>query len=355
MKKLENFYQGINVQQSSNLLSKLSLFDIYMSITEPNKKLIESIHQLLEIKSLGKEAYRKLKARLPYFIGSSFIDNIRRNEHFIEANWFVIDIDHLLINLEDEEKYKSIFSKDSRVALMFTSPGSEGLKLVFKLKQPITNTKVFSNFYTAFSAEFARHYQMENFLDFTTKDASRVCFFSVDPKAYINENFLAVNVDKYISKYDLLNNDKDPNHTKEKDETITNDVYANILLKLNPKTPKRKKDYFVPEVLISIMSPIENKARKMGLPITDKKDISYGQQITFTHNQVFSIINLYYGKHGFTVQITNKASSNFKLGEVCKALIEDVIYHNTINQNPFENSQQEVRLKALATENILKN
>lgn len=102
------------------------------------------------------------------------------------------------------------------------------------------------------------------------------------------------------------------------------------------------------------MAPIENKARKMGLHISDIKDISYGQQITFSIHQTISIINLFYGKKGFTIHITNKGQSDEKFGQVCKALIEDVIYSIRNTYIPLE-AKDQIILQSKIIDSTLKN
>jgi len=334
MKTKNIFYTGQNIQQSHHLTGEASLFDLYLSIAEPSKELIQSIHRLIDVKSMGPEAYRKLKTRLPYFIGAEFKDQIRRAQNFLAVHYFVIDLDHCILNLGDEDRLKDQLKEDQRIALMFTSPGSEGLKVVFSLKTPITDTQVFSQFYTAFAQEFAKHYQLENFVDFTTKDASRVCFLSVDPKAYINEDYVEVDAEKYVSIYHL--SQKEGQETSDDNsQELNQDTYADILTKLNPKTPKRKKDYYVPEAITSIFSVLKYKALKMGIPIVDHKDISYGKQISFERNQVKAIINLYHGKRGFSVVATNKHQSNDAFAQVCVRFIESVIYQPLVEDIPY--------------------
>ncbi|OYT14617.1 MAG: hypothetical protein B7C24_17355 [Bacteroidetes bacterium 4572_77] len=336
MMKQAKFYTGQNIQQTAHLTEETTLFDLYMSIVEPSPVLVQSIHSLIEVKSMGPEAYRKLKMRLPYFIGSQFKDNIRRAENFVSAHYFVMDLDHCLIDLDDEEKLKTKFRDDKRIALMFTSPGAEGLKLVFGFKNPIVNTQVFSNFYTAFAQEFAKHYGLEKYVDFSTKDASRICFFSIDPKAYINEEYIAVDADKYVSTFDLLNQEKQE-ESKEPTpkEGLTDDKYADILKKLNPKTPKKKKEYFVPEIIVSVFSVLQNKAKKWGLPIVMHKDISYGKQLIFEKDKVKAIVNLYYGKRGFSIVATNKQGSNERFAEICVRFIESVVYEPEKVEVPY--------------------
>jgi len=348
MKNNMKFYTGQNIQQSSHLTDEVTLFDLYMSIVEPSKDLIKAIHQLVEVKSIGPDAYRKLKTRLPYFIGAQFRDNIRRAENFMSTSYFILDLDHCIIELEDEEKLKNKLREDKRIALMFTSPGGEGLKLVFALQNPITDTQVFSNFYTAFAGEFAKYYELEKYMDFATKDATRVCFFSVDPKAYVNEDSVAVDVEKYISRFDDSEvGDVSKESTNEQGK-LTDDKYADILKKLNPKTPKKTKEYYVPEIISTLMHTLSDKAQQWGMPIVDSKDISYGKQLVFERDNIKGVVNLYHGKRGFTIVATNKVGSNEHFSQICARFIEQVVYQPLTNDIPFEPLPKENHMNAVA-------
>ena len=332
----KTLFTGKNVLQSStDVLEPSSLREIFEQINQPDQSLIELTGRLMQIKSIDENAYHAQKVKLPYFIGARFHENLRHNKNFISIHWMVVDLDKCFDSLDKEIEMKEMFQKDNRIALLFTSPSNEGLKLVFKLKEPITDSALYVNLYKAFTAELARHYKIEKYLDFKTFDVTRVCFLNADAGAYMNENATGIDWKNYLSKYDLLNRNepsKEENKEVEDKQELDDDIYAEILKKLNPKTPKRKKIIFVPEALNSIIQPITNLAVKTGLEVEGVRDINYGKKITFKKNHHFAEINVFYGKNGFTIVISPKRGHHPGLSEVAKALIEKIIFDDVIRQ-----------------------
>jgi len=106
----------------------------------------------------------------------------------------VIDVDHCfdLAELDRENQLKEKLKSDQRIGLMYTSPSGTGLKLVFSISEPLTNSKRFADFYLAFAGKFARQYELEKFVDFKTHDISRISFLNVDLMAYYNPAHIAV-------------------------------------------------------------------------------------------------------------------------------------------------------------------
>lgn len=324
-----SIYTGTNVTNSStDILKETNLKSVFDSIVSPNDDLYRKIIQLQKIKSFDTAAFQIQKRHLPYFIGAQFNSNIRKTENFIQINWFVLDLDHLYTDIMEEENYKKIFKQDQRIALAFSSPSGDGMKLVFKLSKPITDTTKYAAFYKAFSHEFARHYQVEKFLDFSTSDATRICFLSVDNTAIFNEQPIAVDSQKYISQYDLLEQNSIEVETavKETKKDLNNDVYKEILQRLNPKTPKKKPDVHVPKALESIMEPIVESCKMFDISVDQVTNISYGKKIKFLKNDDFAELNVFYGKKGFSVVISPKSGHNAQLSDIVKTIVEQVIY-----------------------------
>jgi hypothetical protein len=329
-------FTGKNILQSNqDILEPATLHEIFKQISQPDQALIELAGRLMQVKSIDENAFQAQKVKLPYFIGARFEDNLRNTENFREINWLIVDIDKCFNSLDKELELKEMLQKDQRVALMFTSPSNEGLKLVFRLNEPMTDSALFVNFYKAFTAELARHYKLEKYIDFKTSDVTRICFLNADAGAYINEDAQNISWRTYLSKYDLLNQAKptaneQENPEEENKNNLNEDIYAEILKKLNPKTPKKPKIIFVPEVLNSITQPITKYAEKMGLQVTEIRDIHYGKKITFKRENDFAEINVFYGKNGFTVVISPKRGHHPGLSEVAKVLIEKVIFDDPV-------------------------
>ena len=329
MKNNSKIYFGNDItNSSSDILKPTNLKAVFNSIVAPSDDLYRKIIQLQKVKTFDTSAFQIQKRHLPYFIGAQFNTNIRKTENFIQIDVFVLDLDHLYSDILEEEKYKQIFKEDQRIAMAFSSPSGDGMKLVFKLKQPITDTVKYAAFYKAFTHEFARHYQVEKYLDFSTSDATRICFLSVDNTAIINENPIEVDPLKYTSQYDLLEQDSlaEPKPQKETKKDINNDVYKDILQKLNPKTPKKKTEVHVPEALNSIIEPIISACKKYDIVVDQVNNISYGKKIKFVKGDDFAGLNVFYGKKGFSVVISPKSGHHAQLSDIVKSIVEQVVF-----------------------------
>jgi hypothetical protein len=142
----------------------------------------------------------------------------------------------------------------------------------------------------------------------------------------------------------LINNPKsdvEDNVQNQETQKIDDNVYADILKILNPKTPKKRaKMIFVPEVLNSIEQPIIRFAAKMGVPVEKVKDMNYGKKFTFVKENHFAEINVFYGKNGFTILISPKKGHHAQLSEVAKKVIETVIYDDLVRNPDIETDNQ---------------
>lgn len=334
MLKSKKLFTGKDIIHSdADPLLNVSLRELYDMIQDPGQQLIETGSQLMKIRSIDEKAYHKLKTKLPYFIGAQFENGFRKTENFIGIDWVIIDIDNCFTTLDKEMELKDIFRNDQRIALMYTSPSNEGLKLVFRLSESITDSALYVNFYKAFTSELACHYNLEKFIDFKTSDVTRVSFLNADGDAYLNENATGLDWRTYLSKYDLINqnnNTSDAEVEETEKKKLDDDVYVAILQKLNPKTPKRKKIIFVPEALNSIVQPITNFSKKMGLKVDEVRDINYGKKFVFRRENDFAELNVFYGKSGFTVVISPKRGHHPKLSEAAKAIIEKILFHDPL-------------------------
>lgn len=344
MNTQEKLFTGKDIRKSNtDVLQPASLGQIFTAIKEPDDELNELLHQLMQVRILDEGAYNKLKLRLPYFIGATFRHGLRSTANFEEINHFVIDIDNCFTEGTNDSRLLEVLKKDNRIALMFISPGGKGLKLLFTLATPMTDSALYTNFYKAFSTELARTYKLEQYLDFKTSDVTRVCFLSADPKAWYNPAAKPVDWHHYISQYDLFNTvereendgqDNEPPWNNDGDnDSLPDDVYAEILQRLNPKTPKRQKIIYVPDVLNDITAPVSEMMEKAGFGVHEIRDIHYGKKFIVTHGNDFADINVFYGRSGFTVVISPKKGHHPRLAEVVKTLIEKVLYDRPDDDN----------------------
>lgn len=339
------FYMGKNITQSQlDTLVAVTSYELFQKITNPDPEVASLLERLQRVRSIDRKAYDAVKKRLPYFTCSEFAGNIRKAENFTAAHGLVLDLDHCLTQEEAGKNLRARLAADTRVLLLFTSPGGEGLKLVFRFNEPCLSAKIFSDFYKWFAGNFARQYQIETYIDFTTHDASRVCFLSADKDAHHNPLCDALDWKQFADAFQDCpwnentesnrpeteqpagsENSSATDQTEKKD--IAPDVYAEILKKLNPRASlKKSKIIHVPEQLNNIEEPIRNAAAGYQIELKEVRNIHYGKKLVFQHGVNFTEINVYHGKNGFTVTITPKAGSNAELGEVMKRITEQVLW-----------------------------
>jgi len=352
------FYLGNNILQSHvEKLQPVTIYEIFGKITNPDEDVKGLVEKLRRVRTIDRKAYDTVKKRLPYFTCSEFTDGLRKTENFVAAHGLVLDLDHCVCAEAAADELINKLKADARVMLLFVSPGGEGLKLVFRFQEPCPSAKTFSDFYKWFATSFARQYGLEQVIDFTTHDASRVCFLSYDADAYHNPDSEPLDWKVVVPLFDInecpwkkeekIDETNNKSHAgKEKKEDIDPSVYTEILKKLNPRAkPKKAKIIHVPEQLQNIAEPVRTEAARYGIELKEVRDIHYGKKLVFEHGLNFAEINVYYGKNGFTVTITPKSGSNKELGEVMKKITEEVLWNLT--QIPY--------IQKTLTQNVTKN
>lgn len=326
---------GKNITQSkTDFLQPISLRDLVHEI-KTSETLQHEITRLRKVATLDKQAYQRLKTRLPYFTGAQYREGIRHSENFEHISYFMVDLDHFP-NKEILKEKRSELMNDERIQSLFISPGGMGLKLVLQLERPSNSLKAFSDFYKTFCFRFSEQYQLGNYLDSSTSDATRVCFLSYDPEVHFNPLALGIRMEDYIPNFQSelsrvleKHEIKQPINQETKDK-LPESVYDDIKRLLNPtgvvnyKAPERP--VFVPEALYALDEPIRTLAQTCQLIFEEPRDIQYGRKMIFKKRNAFAELNVFYGKSGYSVVISPKRGSDLMLAEVCKELINSVIY-----------------------------
>jgi hypothetical protein len=322
-------FTGNNIQQSHiEELQPQGLFELYERI-RGDQGLREEVCRLRKVAAMDKSAYQRVKTRLPYFCCALFDKGIRKSENFRSITCFVMDIDK--IDSEKIESVKGELRRDPRVKMMFVSPGGHGLKVVFELSGPCTSLKEFSDFYKTFSYHLMEQYSLQSFLDTSTCDATRVCFMSYDEDASYNSMNEQVNLRHFLPD-DLFcapGNDLPGPEAENaaKNDELPEELYKEILHKLNPAAPVRKKTktIFIPEALNEIQVPITTEFEKLGISVREIRDIHYGKKFIFEVGYRFGEVNLFYGCRGFSVVQSPKSGSDAKLNDIGEMVIRKVL------------------------------
>lgn len=332
--------QGNNIQSPADLLQKVKDEVLYYSLVNPQHHVASTIKQLRTVYAIDTTRYACLKRMLPYVVCGMFNPPYRRKENFAYTERFVLDFDHLTAkNLRIDELRKKL-SADSRVMMCFASPSEDGLKVMFRLKERCYDSGVYSIFYKAFAASFARQLGLEQVLDPRTSDVSRACFLSVDPKAYYNAQAEAidlaafVNTDNPLATYDLLRRQDKPEKEQKAvpqqpkpSPDLSKDLMDRIRATLRPKAPVVKKATYVPTQLDDIIDPLCEAIRQTGIEVTEVCNIQYAKKIRTRLGSRQGELNVFYGKRGYSVVESPRRGTddelNHLLADVVKAFLAD--------------------------------
>jgi len=324
-------YRGTQITRSHlETMKETDLYDIYTEIRE-DEGLRDEIARIRKVAVVDKQAYARVKTRLPYFCFASFQDLIRKSDRFLRIQAFVIDIDHI----PDDElmvKIREEISRDPRVKMLFTSPGGKGIKAVYELSEPCTSLRQYADFYKIFSYRFCEAYSLEGMLDFSTCDATRVTFLSSDPEAMFNSRNEPVNMHEYLPALLPSGEGQEETPTVKQEvvsgqATLDETVYQDILRTLNPtaRIPKKEKQIYVPEVLNLLEKAIRSEIEKVGLVTREIRDIHYGKKVVAAHGLSYGEVNLFFGKRGFSVVKSPKTGSDSRLAGILEMVLWKVL------------------------------
>lgn len=331
---------GQNIRQAGDKLNKVNLEQIANRIRNPKTEIRSFIDQLRTVASIDTNQYRKLKVQLPYFVAAIFNPPFRKIENFAYAEYFILDIDHLSDKEISIEDLMLRFSKDTRIVLAFRSPSNDGLKVFFKFTERIYDSGKYALFYKAFAQKFAMDYSLEQYIDKRTSDVSRACFYSYDEEAIYNSNADAVepssiiNFDNELEVMEVQREIKTyakeqqkPYDNKDMKQVLPTDILEGIREKLNPKIKiKREKKIFIPKELDAVLDEIKKVMLEHDIETKEIRNINYGKQFKFGVKHLWTEINLFYGKRGYSIVVTNKSGSNEELGEIANNIICEMIY-----------------------------
>ncbi|MEA2042250.1 MAG: CRISPR-associated primase-polymerase type B [Bacteroidota bacterium] len=329
--------KGKSITSPGDKLLKIKPEELYFSIYKPAKSLSSQIDSLRTIKTIDEKKYRQQKVNLPYVTTGIFNPPYRKKENFASIGSFIIDLDHVGDYDFNITELKMRLSEDERIMLLFESPGGDGIKLLFRLKEKLYDRHKFSLFYKTFIQKFAAKYSLQSVIDSRTSDVTRACFLSTDREAYFNSNALAVDTHSIINfdnpdevqQAELFIKQNDhPQSKKTTDKNpLPSDVFREIKEKLNPKLKtKKEKQIFVPEKLNTVMEEIKKLYENHRINTADVSDINYGKKIKLDYKKHTAEINLFFGKRGFTVVKSPKKGTNPELRDLCYKILCDFLY-----------------------------
>ncbi len=345
---------GKSVTLAGDQLYALSLERMYLGLTQPKGNLIDLLQQLRSLKTIDINGYRKAKTQLPYVVGGNFRPALRRKENFVFTEHFIIDIDHLSSKQLTPNEIKYLLKDDNRVAILFTSPGNDGVKVIFNLKDRIHDAGYYSAFYKIFAAKFAVQYGLQGTVDLVTCDVSRCCFMSYDPDAVYNANAELIDATFYldqnslegsfmantvVKEYEKITKDQEQilGIPDKQIQDLGEDVFWRIKEKLNPalaKRPPKTKNFIQPQALTNALPALNDALNEMGFTIAETNMIQYGRQLKLSSGQYWAEVNLFYGKQGFKAVQTTKTGSNKQLAELATQAIQ-LYFDDYLNNLPI--------------------
>lgn len=330
---------GKNVTVREDALQKIKPEYLYHKLINPDADISSRIRQLRIVRQLNPTQYSQLKKTLPYIVCGIFNPPYRRTENFAYTEYFMIDIDKISEKEMSLKALRTQLQTDSRVMLCFISPGEDGLKLMFRLKERCYDAGIYSLFYRLFVKQFTIQYHLQQVIDARTCDVARACFISMDADAYFNPDADAVDLKAYINEdnaSDLfrlqkeLDRDqagKEPSKPKEKEGGPDDESMMKIKAMLNPKLKSlaEKREAFVPEELNVLMERLLPFLADAGLIVDEVVNIQFGKKLKLKLNFKEAEINLFYGKKGYSVVQTPRKGTNEELNVLCAELINQFL------------------------------
>lgn len=324
---------GTNISSSSDSLKKVPVDYLYHSLRNPKSDVESRIRQLRIVRDLDSKQYSLLKRQLPYIVCGMFNPPYRRTDNFAYTEYFILDIDHLSEKELIVSEVRKNIESDNRVLLCFSSPGEDGLKVLFQLKDRCYDAGYYSLFYKAFAQSFSKQHKLEQVIDARTSDVCRACFVSIDHGAYYNTEAVKVDINDYLSQADTtqlfdlkkeLTSNESPSG-KEKSVDPDQVVLDQIKSLLNPKADKKNKAKtapYVPEQLEEIMEDLKKFIEQTGVIVYEVINIQYAKKIRFKTGMRQAEINLFYGKHGYSVVQSPRCGTSSDLNQMMADLIE---------------------------------
>lgn len=332
---------GKQVTKANDPLHPVDVVRVHRGIIDPAGMVADKVRQLRALRSVDPEAYRRAKTSLPYLVNAYFTPAIRSRDNFAYAEHFILDMDKLGLISRHPEEMKLVLAKDERILLMFTSPGNDGLKLLFRLRDRITDAGYYSTFYRIFAADFSRQHSLGGRIDMVTHDVSRCCFMSFDPMAHFRPDAVPVDASAFIrdnsmpawaaaekAEAELTEAGKSEQadvgfHTPVA-MPLQGDVMQHIREKLLPSLQRRRpeKQFFQPVELVDALPGLTDALMAMNIQLTEERPIQYGRQLKLVAGKYWAEVNLFYGKSGFRAVPTTKTGSHPELAELGRTAVQ---------------------------------
>jgi hypothetical protein len=213
MKKISIF------KNFNDLVKNITLSEVLEQIkSEPKLKTrIETLRK--QLAEGNKTAYDQAKKSLLAFTPSGTFANGRKAD-LLETytQYIILDIDKL--SQETLQNIKQTAQEIPYTLTCFTSPSGAGVKIIVEVdSEAADHCNAYNQVKTFYEA------QLQQTIDRSGKDVSRLCFYSYDPDIFINENHPIFEIDKeYNGKEVLFQNPILPHTTAQKVLSLGEDL-----------------------------------------------------------------------------------------------------------------------------------
>jgi hypothetical protein len=324
---------GENITMPNDPLLRIPEDSIMQRILHPADSFAEQIRKLRMIRTLDETAYKRQKLSLPYIVCSIFHPLYRKKENFASATALIIDLDHCSQAGFTLSEIKDTLRQDPQVYGAFVSPGGDGLKVLFRLKEPVSDAGLFSTFYKSFLLAFCQKYPYETMVDFRTHDVTRACFLSADPEAIFHPGAESIHIADYVKE-----DAPDEQYTIEKaldaikmelpleappKKELPDDILAAIKSRLKPNAPAKPpgREVYVPDELQPALEKIRRELSLINMQILAEESIQYGKKLRIGSANIWAEVNIFFGKKGYSVVKTTKTGSHIELGSMVQQLL----------------------------------
>lgn len=329
---------GKQITQPNDPLVKIQPEYLYHAIKQPKADVEAAIRQLRLVRTIDENRYRQLKKQLPYVTCGIFNPPFRRTENFGWINHFILDIDHLGQKELNPATLKAALTTDPRVKMAFVSPGEDGLKILFALKEKCYDPARFSLFYKVFAKSFSEIYQLQQVIDQRTSDVARACFISHDPDLFFNPLAETIDMTAFIDfSNPLATFELQSEIKKEEKENIPvtldeplrgpdDQTLAAIKARLNPSyRNRREKIIFVPDEIENTVADIIGQLQANDIATREVVNIHYGKKFKLALGRHEAEINVFYGKRGYSVVKSPRQGTHAELNDVCAQIISELL------------------------------
>jgi hypothetical protein len=330
------FGTQITAAADQSALRPISMAEVFRLITA-DVSLQQTTERLRSLRAMDKEAYRTVKTRLPYVVGSQFEGAIRRTDAFVAAHYFVLDLDECP-GLDG--RVPDVVRENEAVELAFVSPSGQGLKLFFRLLEPCTDTRQFSAAYRNFATHFGAQYRWTSSIDLRTSDVTRACFLAHDPSAYYNPDAFSTDWRVWLTDPDepetiFSPSAQEPAAVLSTARPINEAAYRDVLKQINPRTTLRnpvrpERQVFVPDALRELEPEVRAICQRLNWELTEVATLNYGLKFVVRQGFRKAEVNAFHGKRGFSLVRSPKTGTDPALTDLLYSQLFGLLFPESV-------------------------